>query len=89
MRACVPCNTGYACLLQGASGFLGSPMEFKQLDSELQKPTDRRVWAIAKAFEQGYSVDRLHELTKVDRWFLQKCNNIMEVNKMVRRFPLP
>ncbi|WFD18716.1 Carbamoyl-phosphate synthase [Malassezia caprae] len=56
-------------------------VELADLDEELERPTDRRIFAIANAMAQGYSVDRLHELTNIDRWFLNKLENIMAVAK--------
>ncbi|CAB4255620.1 similar to Saccharomyces cerevisiae YJR109C CPA2 Large subunit of carbamoyl phosphate synthetase, which catalyzes a step in the synthesis of citrulline, an arginine precursor [Maudiozyma barnettii] len=64
-------------------GFQGSPGEFatkEQLDDALANPTDRRVLAIGQAMiHEGYSVDTIHDLSKIDKWFLYKCENIVEV----------
>lgn len=70
----------------GVHGFVGNrDIEIKDIDHELTNPTDRRIFAINEAFEQGYSVDRIHELTKIDRWFLCKLQNIFKLkNQLVK-----
>jgi carbamoyl-phosphate synthase large subunit len=62
----------------GMHGFVGNKEEITidQIDEELTNPTDRRIFAIAAAFANGYTVDQIHEKTKIDRWFLQKLQNI-------------
>jgi carbamoyl-phosphate synthase large subunit len=62
----------------GMHGFVANNQEITvdQIDSELQYPTDRRIFAIAAAFEKGYSIDEIHDKTKIDRWFLQKLHRI-------------
>lgn len=62
----------------GMHGFVANKDEItiEQIDEELSNPTDRRIFAIAEAFNKGYSVDDIYEKTKIDRWFLQKLNNI-------------
>lgn len=62
----------------GMHGFVGNKDEItiEQIDEELTNPTDRRIFAIATAFANGYTVDQIHDLTKIDRWFLQKLQNI-------------
>ena len=70
---------GLRMIGQGMHGFVGNPeLEFENLDEELSHPTDLRIFAIAKAFEQGYSIDRIYELTKIDPWFLGKLKNIYD-----------
>ncbi|MFH1727286.1 MAG: carbamoyl-phosphate synthase (glutamine-hydrolyzing) large subunit [Pseudomonadota bacterium] len=56
---------------------LTEDLEFEELDKELINPTDRRIFAISKALAHGYSVDKIHELTKIDLWFIHKLNNII------------
>ena len=51
------------------------------LDKALREPTDKRIFVISKAFRAGYTVDQVHELTKIDRWFLEKLMNIMQTSK--------
>jgi carbamoyl-phosphate synthase large subunit len=62
----------------GMHGFVANKEEItiEQIDEELVRPTDRRIFAIAEAFNKGYSVDDIYEKTKIDRWFLQKLQNI-------------
>ena len=67
---------------QGTHGFVGnSDIEFDDIDQALSAPTDMRIYSIASAFEAGYTVDRIHELTKIDNWFLVKLKSIYD--KMV------
>ena len=68
---------GLRMIGQGANGFVcNKPFNGDNLDEALKTPTDTRIFAIAAAFEAGYSVDRIHELTKIDRWFLCKLAGI-------------
>ena len=62
----------------GMHGFVGNREEIniQEIEEELTNPTDRRIFAIAEAFNKGYSVDEIFEKTKIDRWFLQKLKNI-------------
>ncbi|MFH1439254.1 MAG: carbamoyl-phosphate synthase (glutamine-hydrolyzing) large subunit [Candidatus Woesearchaeota archaeon] len=55
-----------------------------ELDEELKNPTDQRVFAVAKAFEKGYTTERLFELTNIDKWFLYKIKNIVDVSNKLR-----
>ena len=69
---------GLRMIGQGMHGFVGNrPMKFDNLDNALSTPTDKRIFAIARAFEEGYTVDRIHELTKIDKWFLYRLHNII------------
>ena len=61
---------------QGLHGFVGNELHIPDVDTELQNPTDRRLPAIELAFDRGYTIDRLHELTKIDKWFLCRLENI-------------
>ncbi len=68
---------GLRMIGQGMHGFVGnSDLHFDNLDDELANPTDMRIFAIAEAFERGYTIDRLYELTKIAPWFLEKLQNI-------------
>ena len=68
---------GLRMIGQGMHGFVGNTdLTFDNLDDELANPTDMRIFAIAEAFDRGYSIDRLHELTKISPWFLDKLQNI-------------
>ena len=60
-------------------GFVGNrDLNFDDIDKELQNPTDMRIFVIAAAMEKGYSVDKIHDLTKIDKWFLYKLQNILD-----------
>lgn len=64
---------------QGIHGFVGnSDIEFADIDKALSAPTDMRIYSIASAFEAGYSVERIHELTKIDNWFLVKLKSVYD-----------
>ena len=65
----------------GYPGFTGHSLEFEDLDQELAHPSDKRILAIAVALKKGYSIDKLHSLTKINRWFLYKMQNIIETEK--------
>lgn len=68
-------------------GFQGSDEFGDKLDEVLAEPTDRRVFAIGQALiHENYSVDRVHDLTKIDRWFLHKCMNIVNMYKELEKF---
>lgn len=67
---------GIRMIGQGMHGFVGNVLKAKDIDEELVNPTDARIFAIAGAFDKGYSVEKIHELTKIDHWFLQRLENI-------------
>ena len=67
---------GIRMIGQGMHGFVGNVLKAKDIDEELVNPTDSRIFAIAGAFDKGYSVEKIHELTKIDHWFLQRLENI-------------
>ena len=68
---------GLRMIGQGANGFVcNKPLKNEDLDDLMRHPTDMRIFAIAAAFERGYTVDRIYELTKIDRWFLCKLAGI-------------
>lgn len=70
---------GLRMIGQGMHGFVGNDgTHFDNLEHELEHPTDLRVFAIAQALEEGYSIDRIFELTKIDPWFLGKLKNIVD-----------
>ena len=70
---------GLRMIGQGMHGFVGNEgLHFDDLDEELANPTDLRIFAIAEALEKGYTVERIHELTKIDPWFLGKLKNITD-----------
>lgn len=70
---------GLRMIGQGMHGFVGNDhTKFENLDEELANPTDLRIFSIASALEEGYSIERIHELTKIDPWFLGKLKNIVD-----------
>ena len=60
--------------------------EFENLDEELSNPSDRRLFAVATALHKGYTVDQIHNLTKIDCWFLNKLKNIVDLEKRISTF---
>nr|WP_321347099.1 carbamoyl-phosphate synthase (glutamine-hydrolyzing) large subunit [uncultured Draconibacterium sp.] len=72
----------------GMHGFVANKEEItiEGIEEELTNPTDRRIFAIAEAFNKGYSIDQIHNKTKIDRWFLQKLNNIHKINKELQAY---
>ena len=67
---------------QGMHGFVGNDhVHFEQLDEELSNPTDLRIFAMAQALEEGYTIQRIYELTKIDPWFIGKLKNIVDMKK--------
>ncbi len=72
---------GLRMIGQGMHGFVGNhELNIQDLDKALMEPTDKRIFVIAKAMENGYTVDRIHELTKIYRWFLFKLQNIINTS---------
>ncbi len=70
---------GLRMIGQGMHGFVGNhDLEFDEVERELSNPTDMRIFVIADAFNKGFTVDQIHELTKIDRWFLYKLRNIFD-----------
>ncbi len=68
---------GLRMIGQGLHGFIGNKeLKISDIDHGLQSPTDKRILIIEKALEQGYSIDRIHELTQIDKWFLYKLDKI-------------
>ena len=68
---------GLRMIGQGMHGFVGNnDLKFDDVEKELSHPTDLRIFAVADAFEKGYTIDQIYELTKIDRWFLGKMQNI-------------
>ena len=70
---------GLRMIGQGMHGFVGNDhTRFTNLDDELANPTDLRIFAIAQALEEGYSIERIYELTKIDPWFIERLKNIVD-----------
>ena len=76
---------GLRMIGQGMHGFVGNDhTKFTNLDDELAHPTDLRIFAIAQALEEGYTIERIYELTKIDPWFIGKLKNIVDFkNKLL------
>ena len=73
---------GLRMIGQGMHGFVeNKELVIPDIDKALREPTDKRIFVISKAFRAGYTVDQVHELTKIDRWFLEKLMNIMQTSK--------
>ena len=73
---------GLRMIGRGAHGFVANKeMKVDDIEKELKEPTDSRIFVIAKAYEAGYTVDKVHEATKIDKWFLQKLYNIYLIGK--------
>jgi carbamoyl-phosphate synthase large subunit len=78
---------GLRMIGQGMHGFVGNrELEFDDVDRELSEPTDMRIFVIEKAFDKGYSVDKIHDLTKIDKWFLYKLKNIFELKNRLTNY---
>jgi len=72
---------------QGMHGFVGNqPLKFEDIKEELQAPTDQRVFAISEALQAGLSVDEIHELTRIDKWFLEKLKNITDHKNFLEQY---
>ena len=78
---------GLRMIGQGMHGFVGNEhTKFDDLDEELANPTDLRVFSIASALEEGYTIERIHELTKIDPWFLGKLKNIVDYKNVLATY---
>ena len=73
---------GLRMIGQGMNGFVeNKELVISDIDKALREPTDKRIFVISKAFRAGYTIDQVHELTKIDKWFLQKLMNIMKTSE--------
>ena len=73
---------GLRMIGQGAHGFTANKeIKVDDIDKALREPTDKRIFVISKAFQKGYTVDQIHELTRIDRWFLEKLYNLIRTAK--------
>jgi carbamoyl-phosphate synthase large subunit len=78
---------GLRMIGQGMHGFTGNrDIKFQDIEKELSEPTDMRIFSIAEALEKGMTIDRIYELTKIDRWFLYKLKNIIEIRHQLGRY---
>lgn len=72
---------GLRMIGQGMHGFVeNKELQIEDIESALKEPTDKRIFIISKALHQGYTIDQIHELTKIDKWFLQKLQNIRQTD---------
>ena len=79
---------GIRMIGQGMHGFVDNKdLEIKDVDVALKEPTDKRIFAIYEAFRENYTIDKIHDLTKIDKWFLQKLFNIYETNEQLKACP--
>ena len=77
---------GLRMIGQGMHGFVeNKELEIPDIDKALREPTDKRVFVISKAMHKGYSVDEIHELTKIDRWFLNKLKHIIDIDERLKK----
>ena len=75
---------GLRMIGQGMHGFVeNKELKITDIDKALREPTDKRIFVISKALRAGYTVERIHSLTKIDKWFLYKLQNIMETSKQL------
>ena len=73
---------GLRMIGQGMHGFVANKeLNIKDIDSALREPTDKRIFIISKAMHRGYTIDQIHELTKIDKWFLQKLQHIVDIDQ--------
>ena len=78
---------GLRMIGQGMHGFVGNNnLTFENLDDELENPTDLRIFAVAQALEEGYTIERIHELTKINPWFLNKLKNIVDYSRVLKQY---
>ena len=72
---------GLRMIGQGMHGFVeNKELQIADIDTALREPTDKRIFIISKAMSQGYTIDQIHELTKIDKWFLRKLQNIKDTS---------
>ncbi|HUX94495.1 MAG TPA: carbamoyl-phosphate synthase (glutamine-hydrolyzing) large subunit [Bacteroidales bacterium] len=75
---------GLRMIGQGMHGFTGNhDLSFEDIERELSEPTDMRIFSIAEALEKGMSVDKIYDLTKIDKWFLFKLRNIVNIKNEI------
>ena len=78
---------GLRMIGQGMHGFVGNKeLSIENIEKELAEPTDMRIFVIASAFEKGYTVDQIYQLTKIDKWFLIKLYNIFELKNELEKY---
>ena len=78
---------GLRMIGQGANGFVGNKdIKVDDIDKALNEPTDNRIFVISKAFQAGYTVEQIHNLTKIDKWFLNKLQGIVNTHKEIKAY---
>ena len=76
---------GLRMIGQGMHGFVeNKELEITDIDAALREPTDKRVFIISKAMHKGYTIDQIHDLTKIDKWFLYKLKHIIDIDERLR-----
>jgi len=81
---------GLRMIGQGMHGFVANrDLNFSEVERELARPTDMRIFVIEEAFSRGFSVERINELTKIDRWFLEKLKNIHSAGESLEKYGSP
>ena len=77
---------GLRMIGQGMHGFVeNKELEIEDIDAALREPTDKRVFVISKAMHKGYTVDHIHDLTKIDKWFLEKLQHIIDIDEAMKK----
>ena len=77
---------GLRMIGQGMHGFVeNKELQIADIDAALREPTDKRVFIISKAMHKGYTVDQIHDLTKIDKWFLNKLKHIIDIDEELKR----
>lgn len=77
---------GLRMIGQGMHGFVeNKELKIDDIDAALREPTDKRVFIISKAMHKGYTIDQIHELTKIDKWFLEKLKHIIDIDETLQR----
>ncbi|PKP57435.1 carbamoyl phosphate synthase large subunit, partial [Candidatus Atribacteria bacterium HGW-Atribacteria-1] len=72
----------------GIDGLVCNNLKFKDLNTELKEPTDKRMFAIVEAIKRGYSIEKIYQLSKVDPWFLYKMRNIVEIERKLQQYQI-
>ena len=77
---------GLRMIGQGMHGFVeNKELKIDDIDAALREPTDKRVFIISKAMHKGYTIDQIHQLTKIDKWFLEKLKHIIDIDETLQR----
>lgn len=77
---------GLRMIGQGMHGFVeNKELKIDDIDAALREPTDKRIFVISKAMHKDYTIDQIHELTKIDRWFLQKLKHIIDIDEQLKQ----